>query len=1279
MNRLHRTTLMTFLLLAAAGAASGQSGRQYHRTAIHNGNQVRTVFGNWGVIGQPCADGPRGAWRNDNDGYLGDVSPLVGAEVGWQDHTFHSVATCPVNRPTLLRDEDPRTGKAWAFEPVDGYLNGNQTHIATSTDRNSWPPFWPDKLGDLNDPGWRGSWNGYFGKRINADQESYYVMDDNNDERFNVASNNILHVAFRPDSNNLSRFGLGLEVRVRGMQWAQFLAKDNIFWLYDVRNAGTTDYSSVVFGMLVGTYVGVTGCDDRPQEYADDWSFYDVRTNLTYTGDYGRDMSHNPLWVGPVGMVGYAFLESPGNPFDGIDNDGDADSVLDAASAPFFRDRDFTDSTLVRPGLQIVLIDTAYQRTIYTVPNVDSVLVHTRGFSKWLYPHALPGQYIRPEGSITRDAQGNPVVNANAYDGADNDFDGLIDENYNLHYHQLKRTPGGVTLIDVLRPVRHVDYIGNLGTSPYTMIDERRDDLIDNNRDWNVQFDDLGRDGIPNTGDYGENDELPTSGYDDLHHDTGLPGEPHIDKTDVRESDQIGLTSFFYFSPANDLRMGDDESLWKDLAPGFFDVPASIVNNRPEFGQDGDFIYGSGYFPLRAGSTERFSLALVYGGGKGGSVDDDIADLLKNKKTVQKIYDANYQFPQPPDRPTLKAVAGDRQVTLYWDRKSEATIDPVLRIKDFEGYKLYKSTDPNFTDIFTITDATGSPQGYVPLAQYDLVDGVSGYFRANAELYEAAAGYSFYLGKDNGLVHSYIDKDVENGKRYFYALVAYDRGDETIGIFPSENTKFVTVTPTGDLEHDANVAVVTPGAPSAGYVKPADGITITTAHRYGTGNIYYKVVDRTKVTNHTYVLEFLDTQMDGLDNNGNGLADGLDSTEWTRQTSFYSVRDLSQLSEQFVPEDTLPVRLAHQNLIPSSVTVRNPSGSVVPPDNYRLNTGKGEIRAAASGMLPTGTYSITFEYYPVFESPYIEGSPFVSETRDADIFDGIQLVFNNDWSVRGVDSISGWTVPRLDSLSHPVNIVPYVYNFVPLELGEGASATLGYARPADYEVRFAASIVDTSVANPDLFADATPVNFRVYNETESTYVKFWFIDGDANGRLSPNDEIILLDVNPRGVPSPTWDLFFISKVGDPRDTVYALTSGDKLVLKTSKPFRNGDVFSWTTVPEHIDAGVATHELSRIRVVPNPYVASSTHEPPPTSRGGRIRRIEFTRLPADATIKIFTARGELIRTLSHHGVIDDGTEPWDLKTDENLDVAFGVYFYIVDSPAGTKTGKIAIIK
>ncbi len=1283
----HMLTRLTFLLNVLAMMSPGwaqESGSQYTRYAIMNGNQVRTVFGNWGIIGQPGTAGSRGAWRYDNDGYLGDVSPLVGAEVNLNGIVFHSVETCPfypTQRPAAVQDVDPQTGEFWTFQPVGGYLNANQDRVAQSTNRNSWPPVWPDKLNDPSDPGWPGSWNGYFGKKINADQEAYFVMDDNNDLRFNFTQNNRVGgvgVAFKPDSTNTARNGLGLEVRVRAMQWAQFLAKDNIFWLYEITNTGTTDYNKVVFGMLVGTYVGVTSTEDY-REYSDDWSFYDVNNNITFTGDFkainGRAMS-NPLWVDGTGLVGYAFLESPGNPFDGVDNDGDADSSAIGMTAPQFTAADF-NPVLLTAGKTIVLINNDFSRHTFTIPNVDSVKVWTRGLadSVWIYP----GRTSVVEGNVVVirvGADSVDVVNPNALDGIDNNYNGLIDENYYIHYRQLKRTrtvPPKI-LIDLFRPVRYENYTTGAGTNPNSMVDERRDDLIDNNLDWDVNFDDVGRDGVPNTHDYGEGDGLPTSGYDALYRDTGLPGEPHIDKTDVRESDQIGLTSFFYFVPAGAVRLGDKEWLWSNLAPGYFDVPASIINNRPINGEDGDFFYGSGYFPLLAKKTERFSLALVYGGGRGGGLDADLADLLKNKKTVQKIYDANYQFPQPPESPTLTAVPGDRKVTLYWDRKSELWVDPVLRVKTFEGYKIYKSTDPNFSDIFTITDGSGAVQGYRPLAQFDLENGINGYFQPPADLYQGSAGYAFYLGSDNGIQHTYVDNQVDNGRRYYYAVVSYSRGDPSIGIFPAENTKFVSILPSGEIIRDINVAVVVPNAETAGYVAPPTGVPLTRVVRYGTGQAYYEVVDPRALTGHTYQVEFLDTQIDSMDLFGNVVQVTPDSTKWDRVTTAYSVRDMSPRSETFTSLDTTLVPLSNKNLVPSTIAVLTEQGATVSSSNYRIDYELGNIRGVAPGSLPPGTYRITYQYYPVFRSPNLQGSPFITDSKDADNFDGLQLVFQNQWGVAMNDTASRW-----------VGKNAYVFSFSPLETqdpGPPVRTFIGYRNPADYRIEFASTVVDTSYADPVLYPFATPVNFRVYNETDSLYIKFIFADNDNNGRLSPQDVLVLVEENPLGGLSWTWDVEFNAKVGEPPDTVYQLTTGDQLLLRTTKSFRSGDIMQFTPVLPKVDEQLARNDLSRVKVVPNPYVTAAEFELPlnPGVTSGRgTRKIDFIHLPGNSVIRIFTSRGDHVITLYHDSGIDDGTVSWNLKTKENLDIAYGVYFYVVESSVGNKTGKIAIIK
>jgi hypothetical protein len=1260
--------LLMLMALAVSERGIADSGPLYYRSAVHNGNRVKTVFGNWGVIGQPIDTRPRGAWIYSSNGYIGDVSLFVGAEVKMKNGTpnknvvFHSVLTCPVNRPATNRDEST-TGEPWTLMPVGGYFNPNKQSIAMSDDNTTWPASWPDKMNDGIDPGWRGSWNGYFGKRASANQESYFVMDDNNDKRFNFANNNTVNnigVAFKPDSMNPNRNGLGTEVRVRGMQWSQFLAQDNIFWLYEIANQSTTTYDRAVFGMLVGTLVGVTG-NQLFGEYDDDWSFYDVKENITYTGDFGRDMSRNPFWVGPVGMVGYAFLESPGNPFDGIDNDGDADKSSSGITAPQFTAADF-DSVLIRAGDKIVIINDDFSRHVITVPNKDTV-VTTRG------PLSIalsPGKTKLSEGGVIV-VNGNETVNPNAYDGMDNDLDGLIDENYYLHYRQIKKsddTPPK-TLIDILRPVRHRAYAATPIDDPYSMIDEKRDDLIDNDHDWDINYDDVGRDGISGTGDYGEKDGLPTSGYLTNGYDTGLPGEPHIDKTDVKESDQIGLTSFQYFTPSNDVPLGEDEKLWIRLAPGFFSVPKSIVANKPERGEDGDFIYGSAYFPLVAQKTERFSMALVYGGGNGGSVDDDIADLLKHKRTVQKIYDANYQFPIPPDpAPTLSAVAGDQSVKLYWDRKSEDAVDPVLRVKDFQGYKIYKATDREFNDAFNVTDANGVKKGYRPTFQVDKNDSVSGYFRAPGDIFQQAEGFTYYLGNNSGLVHDTTDHDVINGRTYYYVIVAYDNGDETTGIFPSENSWKIDIDEAGRIRGtSANVAIVVPGKKSLGYQGPIGANTVPPAASLASGKLGYNVVDESKLTGNSYEVSFRDTR---------------DSGKLAPVTTYYSVKDQTQYTDIFTPNkiDTIQTIFPRTAFVPGTVTITTMDGTVLPASSYVMNYERGTVRAATRYALQNDTVNlrrlkISYKYYPVYHSPYLNGSPYTHETKDTDIFDGLQLVFQNDWNVNPIDTLTAFSNPAK----------AYVVNVSTINLdtdGNNVVDLIATRYPADYDVIFYNTIVDTS---SDLYGSLRiPTNFKIWNRTDQHFVTYIFGDADGNNKLNPPDELLFFEKDPTGKLQLTWDMSFSNAQGQ-RDTVLSFGMGDTIKLRTTKPFRAGDTYSFSVPKPTVSEAKKDSTFNTIRVVPNPYVVASTREQPltPGTFGRGERRIEFQNVPADAKISIFTARGELVRRLTTDGNIANGVIPWDVKSSENLDIAYGVYFYVVESSAGTKTGKLAIIK
>jgi len=159
-------------------------------------------------------------------------------------------------------------------------------------------------------------------------------------------------------------------------------------------------------------------------------------------------------------------------------------------------------------------------------------------------------------------------------------------------------------------------------------------------------------------------------------------------------------------------------------------------------------------------------------------------------------------------------------------------------------------------------------------------------------------------------------------------------------------------------------------------------------------------------------------------------------------------------------------------------------------------------------------------------------------------------------------------------------------------------------------------------------------------------------------------------------------------------------NGDETVFtqQPDPPFP-GDSWGISIAPMTLNAEDA--DLSKIRVVPNPYMATSFIDLSPQSR-----RMEFVNLPDLCTIRIYTLGGNLVNVLNHissnrngWGNYTDwdqldmynqptqitgydnhhGTEPWNLRNRFGQTVASGLYFYhVTDSRGETHTGKFYII-
>jgi hypothetical protein len=1056
------------------------------RQGFHDANNIRTVFLNYGMVGDYPSDPgnvdlsvfhsvevPKGSGMNYTDG----ITPFVLAKVRLVNGDSAYVMETGYRE---RQESSPFSARIMRFEPRPGFFEPDPAvnrgrSPAISNDPRTWPPTWPDK-----DASWDGTWNGYFGKLPAADQESFTVMDDDFYDKWRTT--------YYPDYRDSTRRGLGLRVEVRGFQWSNPQAANVIFWHYDITNESTTDYpaagqpENIIFGLYMDSGVGgsALGCDGK-YESDDDNARFDttVGLNLVYTWDnfgHGRGLTSSCY---PTGYLGYAYLETPGKPGDFIDNDNDG--IVDEK-------RDGGPGTLIEGHDAIIAAALA---------RYDTVKFHAQ----------LGTLDLRP------------AVRAGRWWTGDEDMD------------------------------------------------------------WDALADDTGEDGIFGTNDPGEGDGMPTE------------GEPHFDRTDKDESDQIGLTGFQMNYINNPGGVPDDIVFYRTGRPPHPDWPKELYERwtSPNFAAHFDprtganninigFLFASGPFTLKAGKTERFSLALAYG--------SDVHELRSTVKVVQAIYNANYQFAVPPPVPTVKAESGDGYVRLTWDDAAEKSTDPVTTVNDFEGYRIYRSTDPEFQDprIIVTGRGTGPIGNGKPIAQFDLQDGRTGYSTTNVE------GVAYYLGNESGLTHTFTDSTAVNGQQYYYAVCAYDYGpsivlqnEQVFEYYPSENSIAVSRTPRGGTILPKNVVVVRPNPKALGYT-PAQASEATRVAGFGTGTVRVNVLDSKLVPdNHVFRITF------------NANSDEVHANS-------YNLTDTT-------------------------------TGEVI------FETGR-DFTGAGSGLSGAGLQ-------PVIETP-----PNV-------IVDSV---------LSGFDP-GGATTARL-SVTYSRQAA------MPITLARN-----GF--PYDMTITFSNAVIDTAIGVFDVFR--VPVKFRVvaHTPTGDRRLQCKFVDQNGDQTLSPNpansEEIIVL-TGPDSLPSAarfTWSV----KIKNDSASTIGPTLGDVYQVHLIYPFTDGDVFTFTSRSEKVEAEAARNAFNGAPyVVPNPYVGAASFEPGLFATSGRgDRRIEFRGLPQSCTIRIYTVRGDLVRTLVHDGSTE-GYVAWDLRSKDNLDVAPGLYIFHVDAgQIGTFVGKFAIIK
>jgi len=830
--------------------------------------------------------------------------------------------------------------------------------------------------------------------------------------------------------------------------------------------------------------------------------------------------------------------------------------------------------------------------------------------------------------------------------------------------------------------------------------DESQEDGIDNDGDWIVEIDDVGSDGVgsdhPN---YPGPDNDGTEG-------NGVPdrGEPNFEYTDNDESDQIGLTSFKSSAWNTDIWIGEDEDMWTQTFPGSFSKPANEV--------DIVMHYGSGYFQLPPypdeNSRRKFAISMVMG------VDRD--DLVRNALTMQQIYDHDYNFAAVPLKPRVTAVPGDQQVTLYWDKVAEKSRDPIYGY-DFEGYLIYRATDPGFLESYIGTDTYGNKSFNKPIAQFDLINGLKGPHPVGRD------GIQFNIGNDTGLQYSFVDSGqtwaglVENGQTYYYAVCSYDKGyyedffqkgltelDSLQNKAPAICEKKIQFSASGEVTLlSANTVMVRPNAPAAGYVDPPeltrDNGWIKRIDGAGTGTILVEPIDPIKIDDGAeYEVTFNDSAIFEI-----GNQNIIDTT--------FSIKDLRYYTET-VRIDTDFVILKRKNLVSSSTIVKVQGEDPVYEIgvDYEVGFDVGNFRALPGGSLPISDdgnkyyAEVSYQYYPITNSVFINGED------QNEFFDGMRVMVQNDDLIANQER-SKWLLGD----EHQFYLAQYGL------IGENDVIPEKYLTDTnyDYEVTLYANqgvkvaydfhvvIYDSVVAKSK---NNKWANFRMFNITTGDTADFIFLDNDKDSLLS-NQDVVMPAAYINNRMRGTWQMKFRA----PRDIIVQRDSinqygypvkdkegelikipidtievekippkpGDIFYLAVNKPFNSLDKYTFTAQAPYVDFDVA-HQISTLKniaVVPNPYVVTASWEPQHFYSTGRgIRKIDFIHLPPICEIKIFTIRGYLVNTVEHDSPINDGSESWNLLSKDGMEIAYGVYLFHVSTPGNDSyVGKFAVIK
>ena len=226
---------------------------------------------------------------------------------------------------------------------------------------------------------------------------------------------------------------------------------------------------------------------------------------------------------------------------------------------------------------------------------------------------------------------------------------------------------------------------------------------------------------------------------------------------------------------------------------------------------------------------------------------------------------------------------------------------------------------------------------------------------------------------------------------------------------------------------------------------------------------------------------------------------------------------------------------------------------------------------------------------------------------------------------------------------------------IPFEFGKSKPEALTTVRADKTNSSPGSAFVKPIIINPDKItgdeyeisvssvdAQQKPVTWKLVNKTKSldVFESSLFEESDAN---LTTDGIL-------------WQLINSDSTGQD----FGLSPNDKWSVNTS------------SLAVSLNTGQAKSDLNRINIYPNPYFGGNAYE-----SHRFYKKVTFTNLPNNVTIRIFTISGSNVGTLRKND--DRTTMDWNLLNESNFLVASGMYIAYIETEFGVRILKFAVIQ